>query len=146
VLNGSVAVVPKATFFKGHTFNLAQAAARVFAGSGGRASTRATCVGSDCFDTIFDQALGRTSVDLQLNPSITMFMNYNNVTRAARTTSVVLDSRGQTPNPHNFLVSCIECWTYVSASITFAASFQLLDDPNFPPAQFQKSTVRLNIL
>jgi hypothetical protein len=64
-----------------------------------------------------------------------MFMNYNPATQAARTTSVTIDSRAPASN-HNFLVSCLDCWAYVTASITFAASFQLIVDNEFPPAQF----------
>jgi hypothetical protein len=71
-----------------------------------------------------------------------MWMNYNSATKTARTTAVTVDSPG-TPNvagntAHTFLVSCIDCWAYVSASITFAASFQLLIDNTFPRPIFNK--------
>ena len=124
----------------------------MFAGSQGGASTRATCVGSSCFDTIFDSTSQRTSVDMSTQQSLSMWMNYNSATKTARTTAVTVDSPA-TPNvpgkDHTFLVSCIDCWAYVSASITFAASFQLLIDNTFPPANFQQANVgnaKLNIL
>jgi hypothetical protein len=137
LLNGSITVVPKATFFNGRTFSLAQAAARVFASSSKASTTRATCVGSTCFDSFFDQTSSRTSVDASSRQSISMFMNYNSATQAARTPSIATDSRG---DKHNFLVSCLDCWAYVSASVTFAASFQLIIDADFPPAQHNPGT------
>jgi hypothetical protein len=66
--------------------------------------------------------------------SFSMYLNYNNATKSVRSPSITMDSRG---NSHNFLVTCIECWAYVSASITFAASFQIVIDNDFPPAQCQ---------
>jgi hypothetical protein len=136
VLNGSITVVPKSTFFDGRTFSLSQAAARVFAGSNSaHAAARATCVGSSCFDSIFDSGNSRSSVDTSSTQSFSLFMNYDNATKAARTAGIPLDLRGQ--NNHNFAVTCIDCWAFVSASITFAASLQVITDDAFPPAQFQ---------
>ncbi len=141
MLNGTIAVVPKATFFDGRTFSLSQAAARVFAGSNSAraAASRATCIGSSCFDSIFDNSNSRTSVDISSAQSFSLYMNYDNSTKAARTATIPLDTRGQTNN-HNFAVHCVDCWAFVSASITFAASFQVVTDEAFPPAQYQTAT------
>jgi hypothetical protein len=82
-----------------------------------------------------------------------MWMNYNTATKTARTTAVIVDSPAAPNTPlskdHTFLVSCIDCWAYVSASVTFAASFQLLIDSTFPPAnspQLNAGNAKLNIL
>jgi hypothetical protein len=133
ILNGSIAVIPKATFFNGRTFSLSQAAARVAA----PLSTRATCSGSSCFDSIFESSNSRTSVDVSTSQSFSLYMNYNEAAKSSRTPSIPLDTRGGT---HNFLVTCVDCWAYVSASITFAASFQVIVDDAFPPAQFQSGS------
>lgn len=145
MLNGSISVIPKATFFSGSTFSLSQAAARVFGGgSAASATRRATCIDGSCFDSIFDSTNSRTSVDASSSRSFAFFMNYNDATKTARTPSITLDSRGT--NGHNFFVTCIDCWAYISASVTFAASFQLLSDNDFPPAQFQNDNIKLVIL
>ena len=85
--------------------------------------------------------------------SLSMWMNYNTATKTARTTAVIVDSPAAPNTPsskdHTFLVSCIDCWAYVSASVTFAASFQLLIDSTFPPAnspQLNAGNAKLNIL
>jgi hypothetical protein len=116
----------------------------VFGGASAASATRrATCIGSSCFDSIFDSSNSRTSIDASSERSFAFFMNYNDATKTVRTPSITLDSRG---NGHNFFVTCIDCWAYVSASVTFAASFQLLSDTDFPPAQFQSDNVKLVIL